>query len=153
VWKLTVALVLCVIAQAEIRSTSICIEDRTSLNPYIRKAFDAELRRLVEEQFGSFSLEECSPSTVVVVVAAHPPARYATALGLAYRGRVGVLPQLRVYTQPVLRLLGEHASAAQLGRALARVAAHEIGHYFLQQLHHNHEGLMTASLDRTRLKN
>ena len=35
----------------------------------------------------------------------------------------------------------------QLGRALARVAAHELEHYSAQQLHHDDKGLMRAAFD------
>jgi hypothetical protein len=62
-----------------------------------------------------------------------------------------VLPELRIFTHPVLRLLGERASAAQIGRALARVAAHELAHYSRQQLDHDHEGLMKAAFEAGQL--
>jgi hypothetical protein len=149
--KFVIPLAFCAIAQAQIRP--VCLDDRIGLNPFSRKALESEFRQLMEDRFGLALSDECSPSTVAVVISAHPPSRYSRALGLAYRGKSGVLPELRIYTQPVLRLLGDQVSAAQLGRALARVAAHEVGHYFLQQLHHDEEGVMRASFESKHLKN
>ena len=148
--KLAVGFVGAMLATAEVRS--VCVEDRVGLNSFTRNAFKAEVRQLVPVKELRLSIGRCLEPAVTVVVAAHPPARYASALGLAYRSGNRVFPELRVYMQPVLKLLGEQTSAAQLGRALARVAAHELGHYLLQQTDHDDEGLMRRGFEGSELR-
>ena len=140
--KFALGFLLSVCASAEVHS--VCLKDAVGLNPFNRKAFEAEFRELTGRDV-IFAPADCPTPAVSLSIMAYPPARYTHALGLAYHDKDRVFPELRVYTKPVLRLLGEQASAAQLGRALARVAAHEFGHYFLQRLDHDHEGLMKDS--------
>ena len=143
-WKSAVALLVAGVASAEVRS--ICVDDRVALNAFSRKAFDVEIRELIRLPLAS---APCKGPVVSLVISTHPPARYARALGLAHRTGDRIFPQLEIYTQPILKMLGERTSAAQLGRALARVAAHELGHYLRQQVHHDDKGLMRASFDTT----
>jgi hypothetical protein len=149
VLKLTVVLVLAMAASAEV--PSVCIDDRVGLNSFTRKAFETEVRQVFPADGIILTFGTCSSPAVSLIISVHPPARYARALGLAHRSGERVFPELRIYTKPVLRILGEQASAAQLGRALARVAAHELCHYLLQQIDHDEHGLMTASFGATQL--
>jgi hypothetical protein len=144
VCKLVIGLVVAVLANAE-----VCIEDRVSLNSFSRRALEAEFHELVGVKL--LASKKCSPPAVSVVISAHPPAGQANVLGLAYKHGDRVFPEVRIFTQPLLRLLGANASAAQLGRALARVAAHELRHYSAQQLHHDENGLMKAAFDGLQL--
>jgi hypothetical protein len=146
-WKSAAALLVVGVASAEVRT--ICLEDRVALDAFSRKAFETEIRKLVPLQGLSLTSGTCSGPAVSLVISTHPPARYARALGLAHRNGDRVFPLLEIYTQPIRKLLGEQPSAAQLGRALARVAAHELGHYLRQQLHHEETGLMRASFNST----
>jgi hypothetical protein len=143
VCKLAVGLFFSALACAEVHS--LCVEDRVGLNAFTRKAFEAELNELVRGRL--LAPETCPFPAISVVISAHPPARQAKALGLAFRNGTRVLPEIRIFTQPVLRVLGTNVSAAQLGRALARVAAHELEHNSAQRLHHDHKGLMKAAFD------
>ena len=148
-WRLAVGLILGALASAEVRH--VCVDDRVGLNSFSRKAFELEVRELIPVQGLTLTSGRCVGTGVSLVISTHPPANYARALGLANRSGDRVVPELRVYTQPVLKIIGEQASAAQLGRALARVAAHELGHYLLQKLHHDDEGLMRASFETREL--
>ena len=148
-WRVAVGLFLAGLTSAEVRS--VCLDDRVGLNSFSRKAFEAEVRELIPVHGLTLTFGRCLGPAVSIVISAHPPASDARALGLAHRSGDRVLPALSIYTQPVLKIIGEQASAAQLGRALARVAAHELGHYLLQQIHHNHEGLMRASFESSEL--
>jgi hypothetical protein len=139
--KLAVGLVFSMLAGAEMHS--VCVEDRVGLNGFTRKALETELSKLVAAK--QLTWEACSLPAVSVVISAHPPAQQSKALGLAYRNGDRVLPEIRVFTEPVFRILGTNASAGQFGRALARVTAHELDHYFGQRLHHEKEGLMKAA--------
>jgi len=131
-WRVAVGLFLAGLTSAEVRS--VCLDDRVGLNSFSRKAFEAEVRELIPVHGLTLTFGRCLGPAVSIVISGDR-----------------VLPALSIYTQPVLKIIGEQASAAQLGRALARVAAHELGHYLLQQIHHNHEGLMRASFESSEL--
>jgi hypothetical protein len=143
VCKLAVGFLFVTLVSAEVRT--ICLDDRAGLNSFSRKAFSLELSRLLGAEQFVLAMAPCAVPAVSLVIAAHPPARYAQALGLAKRSGERVFPQLEIYTQPVLRIVGVQTGAATLGRALARVAGHELGHYLRQQVHHDDDGLMQVA--------
>jgi hypothetical protein len=58
---------------------------------------------------------------------------------------------LEVFKGPVAELSGAN-DLETLGRALGRVAAHELLHYLLQQSGHNVTGLLQERLDTTALR-
>jgi len=127
----------------------VCLEDRVGLNAFAWRAFQLELRKLAPEL--AVTSGRCERPAISLVISAHAPARYPTALGLARRAGERVFPELHVYQEPVRKIVGQQASAVQLGRALARVAAHELGHYLLQQTHHEEKGVMRASFQTAQL--
>lgn len=122
----------------------VVVEDRANLNFQARERFQEELATLV-----AAGGEEC----VLVRFRQVPSGRHATALGLAYADRGRILPIIEVYVRPVERLLNKEFHAAALGRALARVAAHEILHYRLQRFTHDQAGLFKESLGQADLTN
>ena len=69
----------------------------------------------------------------------------ADALGLAYTRGSRVEPRLEIFVEPVVRLTGA-ADWEVVGRALARVAAHEAIHYIQQRADHDEHGLFSAHL-------
>jgi hypothetical protein len=113
------------------------------------RAFEAEIQKLAPEL--ALASGTCAGPAISLVISAHAPARYANALGLARRDGRRIFPELHIYQEAVRRLIGHRASVAQLGRALARVAAHELGHYLLQEAHHEEKGLMRASFEAAQL--
>jgi hypothetical protein len=145
VWKIAAGLLCAGIVGAEVRT--VCVHDRVRLSVYAQNAFAAEATRLLRGEGITIHFRECAGPSVSLVIAAHPPHRYPRALGLANRSGDRVVPELRVYTEPILKILGRQASAAQVGRAIARVAAHELGHYRWQQIHHDDHGLMGATFE------
>ena len=72
-WKSSVALLVAGIACAEVRS--ICLEDRVGLNPFSRKAFEAEILQLTPRPL-ALTFGACTGPAVSLVISAHPPARY-----------------------------------------------------------------------------
>ena len=74
-----------------------------------------------------------------------------TALGAApiRHGQIG--PDLRIFTGPVAQLVGTRMPGL-LGAALARVAAHELGHFLRQDSSHDRDGeLMSEALTGPKL--
>jgi hypothetical protein len=149
VWKLAVALFFAGAAGAQGRT--VCLEDRVGINVFTWRVFEAELRKLAVVPEIALASGRCEGTAISLVISAHPPARYAEALGLAHRRGERVFPALHLYTQSVRKIIGEQASAAQFGRALARVAAHELEHYLHQRVHHVELGLMRASFEASQL--
>jgi hypothetical protein len=119
------------------------------MNVFASRAFEVEIRELVPGL--ALTSGRCKGPAISLVISAHAPARYARALGLARRHGARVFPELHVYQEPVRRIIGQQASAVQFGRALARVAAHELGHYLLQETPHEETGLMRASFQTAQL--
>ena len=133
--RLVAILLLCFGAQA--RNLAICVEDRVGLGSHARAALHSELAILIGAvQAG------CGDTAVRVSVRYQAPPEYAAALGLARREGPRILPRLEIFLDPVLRLLGPARSAEVVGRALARVTAHEVAHFVLQQSGHEERGLM-----------
>ena len=62
-----------------------------------------------------------------------------------------MLPRAEVFAPSVIHLLGDLRSHTLLGRAIARVAAHEIGHYLSQRGDHHESGLMRSRLTAAQL--
>jgi len=147
--QIALVLLLSTVAYGEV-SQAVCLSDRVGLNAHSRTTFDTEIREILKPIGVTFH-EICTEGAVRVVLSHHPPTRYAGALGLAYRHGDRILAGLHVYLQPVVKLLGERASAGVVGRALARVAAHEVGHYVFQQTDHHHHGLMREAFPLAQL--
>jgi hypothetical protein len=73
------------------------------------------------------------------------------ALGRAPMVDGKIIPALEVFRGPVAKLSGAK-DLETLGRALGRVAAHELLHYLLQQSDHNVTGLLQERLGATALR-
>jgi hypothetical protein len=89
-------------------------------------------------------------SDVLLTVLDERPGIPSDALGLAYRAADKILPRLEVFVERVRRLTGA-GDWETVGRALARVAAHELLHYRNQTGEHAAHGLMQARLSRAEL--
>jgi hypothetical protein len=84
-------------------------------------------------------------SDVLLTILEARPGIPSDALGLAYRGNGAILPRLEVFVTPVMQLT-QTGDWETLGRALARVAAHELLHFQLQTGEHQSHGLLRARL-------
>ena len=56
------------------------------------------------------------------------------------------MPSIEIYLDPVVKLLPPNSAPADLGRALGRVAAHELIHYTSQRSGHDAFGLFSESM-------
>ncbi len=148
--KLVASLTLLLAAPAVLGTEwRLCVDDAESLlGPPVRGAMHREFQALLGGQVAGVEFASCSGSDrkVRLGVRAEPPAGLGGVLGLAYRDGDRIVPELRVYYGPVVRYLGEPNNANAVGRALARVAAHEAGHFFDQRANHCELGLMRAAL-------
>jgi hypothetical protein len=129
----------------------ICVDDRVGVDARARAAFDQELAALTgrESEFGERS---CSAfARILISIRTHAPRRYATALGLTWTAGGRVLPVIELYTTNVVKALEGHAGSERFGRALARVAFHELRHYQRQEKSHDHHGLFTRTMNASAL--
>ncbi|MDE0624835.1 MAG: hypothetical protein OXH99_00415 [Bryobacterales bacterium] len=127
----------------------ICVEDGSSLlTSPVRGAVVREIRLLMGRQVARIEFDGCAPDVPIMrlTISAEAPDGLEGVLGLAYRRSDRVQPILKVFHGPLVRYIGEPNNASAIGRALARVAAHEASHFLGQQTHHCRIGLMRAVL-------
>jgi hypothetical protein len=124
------------------RNLTVCVEVYTALPVGAITVFEEELKSIASISGLSLQIlhqpEECGD--VRLQVKSMPPTE-SSALGAA-RVRDGrVLPTIEIYATSISALM-RSTLPALVGRGMARVAAHEIGHYVLQSTSHS-KGLMT----------
>lgn len=127
------------------KDLSICIDDRAKLDGSVREVFHEELRSLAP-----IRLESCSSAEVRLTIEQRPAPEHDGALGAAKRSGSRIEPELLVFVEPVSRLLYSRLPF-YVGKALARVASHELAHYLKQQTRHEHDGVLTEHLTQGRL--
>lgn len=127
----------------------ICVEDRVSLlaTP-VRAAVLREFGFPLDGQVARLEFKKCATGLphMRLAIEAEAPKGLDGVLGLAYRRRDRIEPRLYVFHGPLVRYIGEPNNAHAIGRALARVAAHEAAHFLEQQAQHCESGLMRAVL-------
>ena len=134
------------------RGLTVCFDDRIRVGQQAIRAFDHELAALTASMVRVERGTHCSGSErVKVSVRMHAPERYGRALGLAYTRQGRVLPVVELYAANLTKTLNGQASASLFGRALARVAYHELQHYLRQEAHHDTDGLFVPSLSASDL--
>jgi hypothetical protein len=126
----------------------ICIEDRARLGLPAAAALQTELSLIVPDAQITFASGGCD---FRVLIRADSMPGHPDVLGRTPVAGSRILPQAEVFAGSVMRLLGDTRSHARLGRAVARVAAHEIGHYLSQERDHHDAGLMGSQLTAAQL--
>ena len=133
---------------------AVCPGRPGALDSMTDSAFRQEIGRVaarsgVEIRFLSCANQE--PSLIRLRVDEAGPDEAPDALGAAVRRDGRITPELRVFVGPIARLVGTRLPYL-LGLAMARVAAHELGHYLRQDDSHDHDGeIMSAVLTGPKL--
>jgi len=139
---------LCWVSQAQPVALRICLEDHAGLNPPARAAFHQELTLLLTGHGIHLDWSPCpSNAASIVRLAVHDraPRSPEGVLGRATMAHGSVTPQLEVFLDPVRSHLPNSQCWSVIGRALARVAAHEVAHFALQRPGHDDHGVLKAS--------
>ncbi len=149
--KITVGMVLLLaVPSMSGAQWQVCVEDGASLlSAPVRGAMLKELQAILGGRTATIEFERCRPgdSQVTLTIESEPPPDLPKGvLGLAHREGDRIEPELQVFHGPLMRYLGRPNNAFAVGRALARVAAHEASHFLGQQVHHCEFGLMRAVL-------
>lgn len=129
-------------------SWTVCVQDTASLlNAPIRAAVLYEFRWLMRGNTARLDFESCPADSahVKLSIKPEPPEHLPGILGMARHGGGRIEPRLQVFYGPLVRYLGEPNNASAVGRAVARVAAHEAAHFIRQQAHHCEDGLLRAA--------
>jgi hypothetical protein len=124
------------------------------VDPATQSEFRKELTRIATRSGIEARFRDCAAASGVVRLQflEAGSGEEPTALGAAARRHGQIGPDLRVFVGPIVRLIGTRMLYL-LGVAMARVAAHELGHYLRQDDRHDPDdgGLMSASLTGPKL--
>lgn len=130
-------------------SFQVCVDDGASLlKAPVRGAMVKELQVILGGRLRGLEFERCrgGEPQIRLKIRSEAPAALRGVLGLAYRDEDRIAPELLIFYEPLVRYLGKPNNAYAVGRALARVAAHEASHFLDQRAHHCALGLMRAAL-------
>lgn len=136
-------------------SWTVCVTDTSALlTPPVRGAATREFHSLMGGHGAGLAFDKCTKGRLRIhlLIKDEPPNGLEGVLGLARRKRDRIEPQLQVFYGSLVRYLGEPNSAEAIGRAVARVAAHEAAHFLKQQPHHCERGLLQAMLSAYELR-
>lgn len=151
-WGILIALLMAPPAFGS--SWTVCVTDTAGLlTPPVRGAVTREFRTLMGAQGAGLAFNKCSTGGIRIHlrIKDEPPNGLDGVLGLAHRKGGRIEPELQVFYGSLMHYLGEPTSAEALGRAVARVAAHEAAHFLNQQPHHCKRGLLRAMLSANEL--
>ncbi len=141
------AFVFCGLSVAQDRPSQVCLDDRVGLNAPTRASFNKEFALLVASRGLKLDWADCDAvdaGIIRVTVQSEAPQPFGHALGRAYRAGNSISPRLEVFLDPVMELMKDVHCWSIIGRALARVAAHEVAHFADQRATHRERGLMRA---------
>lgn len=127
---------------------TVCVQDTESLlNTPLRAAMLREFREVIGSPAASLRFAGCEEGAgqVLLEIKGEPPPPLKDVLGLAHRRHGRIEPKLEIFYGPMVRYLGGPNSFLAIGRALARVAAHEAAHFLEQQSGHCGHGLLRAT--------
>jgi hypothetical protein len=131
----------------------VCLHDAVGLNAPARASFDREFTLLLGPHDMRFAWSSCRAGGAAIHLALRldAPQPYSNVLGLAYKQSGAISPHLEIFLDPVLDLMKDTQCWTVIGRALARVAAHEITHFTEQRDTHDARGLMKTGFSSTEL--
>jgi hypothetical protein len=126
------------------------IENPAKLDEHTLKAFRTELDTILTASGRRAALTPCSSTTVSVTLRTEPPAEEPSALGGIRRRDGRLVPEIELFVSPTAQIIGTRLPAV-LGRALARVATHELGHWLSPDSPHAERGVMMERLSSAHL--
>ena len=144
--KIHAALLMALLAPGAFGATwTVCVEDSGELlNTPLRASVLREFRELMGGRGADLGFGTCRRDSrrIRLEIQVEPPGQLEGVLGLAYRRSKWIEPRLKVFYGPLVRYLGDPNSTQLIGRAIARVAAHEAMHFLEQQPSHCADGLL-----------
>jgi hypothetical protein len=129
----------------------VCFLNTASLDPDTLNQFEKELSGIASSSGVSLSIRQCMPgpaADIRITIQSQSDVE-PSALGAAKVLGGRVLPEIEIYTGPIKTLLTARLPVL-VGRAMARVAAHELGHFLSQSVDHS-DGVMSEAYSAPRL--
>ena len=126
------------------QTREVCLDDQAGLNAPAMGSFYKEFHLLVGARGVRLEGEACASDAIRVSLYRSAVGRPADVLGaapLVHGSRIA--PRLEIYYDRVVALMPEAECWSIVGRALARVAAHEVAHFIDQDQNHG-DGLLQA---------
>ena len=146
-------IVLLLLVMANLLTASdlrLCLENTARIDETTYRATRSELAAILAVSGVAASFADCGPGVVSIALQREPSAEEPAALGRTLRRGGRLLPQIDIFVGPVSQLLGTNLPGL-LGRALARVATHELGHWISQGARHTDRGVMMERLSAAHL--
>jgi hypothetical protein len=129
---------------------AVCIHNKAKLDRDTTGEFERELATIARASGMELRFVPCSGfDSVLRITVENRSAMEGSALGAARTAGGRVMPEFEVYAGRIAELLPVRLPKL-MGRAMARVAAHELGHYFLQTQQHGAD-VMTEVFTGARL--
>jgi hypothetical protein len=128
----------------------LCVENPARLDESIVQVFKTELGAILAVSNRAVTFADCRPGVITIALRTHPPEEERSALGGIRHKDKRLLPQIDLFTGPVAQILGTNLPVV-LGRALARVTTHELGHWISQSFGHASCGVMMERLTAAHL--
>lgn len=128
------------LAEAQVRQ--VCLDDQAGLNAPAKGSFYQEFQALVGPRGVGLEDSECGPDAIHLALFAKAEGREADVLGAARQEQTRIAPRLEIYLDRVVAMMPESRCWNVVGRALARVAAHEVAHFIDQNPGHSQTGLL-----------
>jgi hypothetical protein len=133
------------------QSRQVCLDDRAQVNAPTLGSFYKEFQSLVGPHGVELAESGCEPDAIRLSLYRRAQGHGADVLGAAPREGSRIAPRLEIYLDRVVAMMPETRCWNVLGRALARVAAHEVAHYMDQNRRHSDAGLMQARFSGAQL--
>jgi len=132
------------------KGLDLCIENPARLDEVTLRIVREELEAVFASAGRPVRFLPCQRAHVTITLRREAAAEDGSALGRAPWKDGRVAPGIEVFAGPVSALVGSRLPAV-LGRALGRVAAHELGHWIGPGDGHSGAGLMSERLTAAHL--
>jgi hypothetical protein len=123
----------------------VCLANPARLDDLTLQVFRQELGAILTASGRPSSLDSCASPAVRITLRQYPGEEEPAALGRTRYVNGRLLPEIDLFVSPVGQIVGTRLPGV-IGRALARVAAHELGHWLAQETGHAAHGFMMERL-------
>jgi hypothetical protein len=150
-WKAGLALILVVVANPLKAATlDLFVQNSARVDESTLQAFRAELGTIMAASGRPAVFTVWRPGIVTITLRREPPDEETSALGGTRIRNGRLVPEIELFVGPTAQMVGTRLPAV-LGRALARVATHELGHWLSVGTRHAERGVMMERLSAARL--
>jgi len=149
--RVVLPLALLLVGLGPAQGRQVCLVDQAGLSPPALGSFYREFQTLVGPRGLELAESECEPEAIRLSLYRRAQGHDADVLGAARRESSKIAPRLEIYIDPIVELLPESHCWNTVGRAVARVAAHEVAHFFDQDQRHSEAGLLRVRFSGAQL--